>query len=167
MSASKANVTFTELLEANERETRKWQGWFERQPALLDLPLDIAEAKNVRELLLHIFAVEMRYAERLLGLPVTPWDWYAAASQVEPFAIGEKARGLLREYVANATDAELASTQEFPTRTAGVLHASQRKMFIHAMLHGLRHWSQLATALREKRHGTDWPHDFLFSEVME
>jgi uncharacterized damage-inducible protein DinB len=39
-------------------------------------------------------------------------------------------------------------------------------MFAHAMLHGVRHWAQLATALREKGHGTDWGHDFLFSDVM-
>jgi uncharacterized damage-inducible protein DinB len=39
-------------------------------------------------------------------------------------------------------------------------------MFAHAMLHGVRHWAQLATALREAGHGTDWGHDFLFSDVM-
>ena len=70
MSATTAELSFAQMLEANERETAKWQNWFERQPAdLLDLPLDIAQAKNVRELLLHIFAVEFRYAERLTGAP--------------------------------------------------------------------------------------------------
>lgn len=167
MSATTAEFSFSEMLEANERETAKWQSWFERQPAvLLDLPLGIAMAKDVREFLLHIFAVELRYAERLTGSAVTEYESLSTGSVRELFAIGEKARGLYRQYLPGATDEDLASVQEFPTRTAGVLHASKRKMFAHAMLHGVRHWAQLATALREKGHGTDWAHDFLFSDVM-
>jgi uncharacterized damage-inducible protein DinB len=75
-------------------------------------------------------------------------------------------RGFFIASIFRATDADLAKVMEFSTRTAGVLRASKRKMFTHAMLHGVRHWAQLATALREKGHGTDWPHDFLFSDVM-
>jgi uncharacterized damage-inducible protein DinB len=167
MSATTADLSFSEMLEANERETGKWQSWFERQPAeLLDLPVGIAMAKNVREFLLHLFAVELRYAERLTGSAVTEYESLPTGSVRELFAIGEKARGLYRQYLSGTTDEDLASVQEFPTRTAGVLRASKRKMFAHAMLHGVRHWAQLATALREKGHGTDWGHDFLFSDVM-
>jgi uncharacterized damage-inducible protein DinB len=167
MSATTAELSFAEMLEANEGETAKWQSWFERQPAeLLDLPLDIALAKNVREFLLHIFAVELRYAERLTGLPITEYEALPTGSVRDLFSIGEKARGLYREFLSRTANADLATVMEFPTRTAGVLRASKRKMFAHAMLHGVRHWAQLATAIREKGHGTDWSHDFLFSEVM-
>jgi len=167
MSVTTAELSFAEMLDANARETAKWQNWFERQPAeLLDSPLNIALAKNVREFLLHILAVELRYAERLTGSPITEYEALPIGSVDELFGIGEKARGLYRDYLARATDADLATVMEFPTRTSGVLRASKRKMFAHAMLHGVRHWAQLATALREKGHGTDWPHDFLFSDVM-
>ena len=167
MSATTADLSFAEMLEANERETAKWQNWFERQPAdLLDLPLDIALAKNVREFLLHIFAVELRYAERLTGSAITEYEALPTGSVRDLFGIGDSARKLYREYLSRATDADLATVMEFPTRTAGVQRASKRKMFAHAMLHGVRHWAQMATALREKGHGTDWGHDFLFSEVM-
>jgi uncharacterized damage-inducible protein DinB len=75
MSATMAEFSFAELLDANERETGKWQSWFEGQPAeLLDLSLNIALAKNVREFLLHIFAVELRYAERLAGSAITEYE---------------------------------------------------------------------------------------------
>lgn len=68
MSAELAQISFTELLAANEAETLKWRKWFDEQPAsVLDVTLSIALAKNVREFLLHIFAVELRYAERLQG----------------------------------------------------------------------------------------------------
>jgi len=167
MKAATAELSFAEMLEANQRETAKWQNWFERQPAeVLDLPLDIAQAKNVRELLLHIFAVELRYAERLTGTPVTEYEALPTGSVHQLFGIGDKARELYRQYLSRVTDEDLATVMEFPTRTAGTLRASKRKMFAHAMLHGVRHWAQLATALREKGHGTDWPHDFLFSDVI-
>jgi len=167
MRAETAELSFTEMLEANQRETAKWQIWFEHQPAeVLDLPLDIALARNVREFLLHIFAVELRYAERLSNSAITEYESLPTGNVRELFAIGEKARELYRGYLASATVADLASVMEFPTRTAGVVRASKRKMFAHAMLHGWRHWAQMATALREKGHGTDWPHDFLFSDVM-
>ena len=167
MTVATAELSFAEMLEANERETGKWQNWFERQPAdLLELPLNIALAKNVREFLLHIFAVELRYAERLAGQEVTPYEAHPTGTVAELFAIGAKARRLFREYLTRVTDEDLAAVLEFPTRTAGVLRASKRKMFAHAMLHGVRHWAQLATALREQGHGTDWGHDFLFSDVM-
>jgi uncharacterized damage-inducible protein DinB len=139
MSAELAEISFSDLLAANEAETQRWRVWFDGQPAaILDVPLSIAGAKNVREFLLHIFAVELRYAERLAGLPM-----------------------------ATATDEDLASVMEFPTRTVGVIRASKRKMFAHAMLHGVRHWAQLATALREAGNPTNWGKDFLYSPVME
>ena len=167
MSATTAELSFAEMLDANERETTQWQSWFERRPReLLDLPLGIAMAKDVREFLLHIFAVELRYAERLTDSAITEYEAIPTGSVRDLFSVGEKARGLYREFLSRATDADLATVMEFPTRTAGVLRASRRKMFAHAMLHGVRHWAQLATALREKGHGTDWGHDFLFSDVM-
>ena len=82
------------------------------------------------------------------------------------FVIGVSACKLFRDYLARPTDEDLAIVLEFPTRISGVLRASKRKMFAHAMLHGVRYWAQLATAMREAGHGTDWGHDFLFSDVM-
>ena len=168
MSTNLAKISFADLISANEAETQKWRTWFERQPAaVLDVPLSIALAKNVREFLLHIFAVELRYAERLAGAPVTDYETLSKASVRDLFAIGEPARAMYRDYLITATDEDLAVVMEFPTRTAGTIRASKRKMFVHSMLHGVRHWAQLATALREAGYPTDWGKDFLYSPVME
>ena len=168
MSAALAQISFAELLGANEAETAKWRKWFDEQPAsVLDVPLSIALAKNVREFLLHIFAVELRYAERLAGLPITDYETLPTGSVAELFGIGDRARGMCRDYLAKATDEDLASVMEFPTRSAGTIRASKRKMFAHSMLHGVRHWAQLATALREAGHATEWGKDFLYSPMME
>jgi uncharacterized damage-inducible protein DinB len=167
MSTGKSDITFDELLAANAGETGKWREWFDAQPAtVLELPLSIAGTKNVREFLLHIFAVECRYAERLTRLPITDYETLPTATVADLFGINERARELYREYLTRATDDDLAVVMEFPTRTAGTVRASKRKMFAHAMLHGIRHWAQLATALREGGYATAWGKDFLFSDAM-
>ncbi len=168
MSASLAQISFAQLLDWNESETKKWRAWFDSQPAaVLDVPLQIAKTNKVREFLLHIFAVELRYAQRLNDEPVSSYEELPASSVTDLFGIGDKARAGLRAYLANATDEQLKSVLEFQTRTAGTLRASKRKIFAHAMLHSVRHWAQLATALREAGYETNWGKDFLFSEVME
>jgi len=45
-----------ELLTFCTAETQRWQEWFNANPQTLDLPIDIAQAKSVRELVLHIVA---------------------------------------------------------------------------------------------------------------
>src|SRR5271169_4808173 len=138
MSATLEQISFAELLTANEGGTQKWRKWFDEQPAaVLNLPLSIALAKNVREFLVHIFAVELRYAERLKGLPITAYESLPTGSVADLFGIGDRAR------------------------------ASKRKIVVHALLHSVRHWAQLATALREAGYPTNWGKDFLYSEVME
>jgi uncharacterized damage-inducible protein DinB len=167
MSTDLAQISFAELLRANEAETRKWRKWFDEQPSsVLDVPLSIALAKNVREFLLHIFAVELRYAERLQGLPVTAYEALPTETVANLFGIGETAAAMYRQYLAAVSDADLGTIIEFPTRTAGIFRASKRKIFLHAMQHGVRHWAQLATALREAGYPTNWGKDFLYSEVM-
>ncbi len=168
MNAFVAQISFGELLDWNESETKKWRAWFEDQPAaVLEVPVQIAQTKNVREFLLHIFAVELRYAQRLNREEVSSYESLPSGSVAELFAIGERARAGLRKYLGSTTDEELKSVQEFQTRSAGTLRASQRKIFAHAMLHSVRHWAQLATALREAGYDTKWMKDFLASEVME
>ena len=59
-----------------QRKRPAWSGFFQNNPATLQLPTDIAGTKNVRELLVHIVAVQVRYAERLLNLPVSEYAVY-------------------------------------------------------------------------------------------
>jgi uncharacterized damage-inducible protein DinB len=34
-------------------------------------------------------------------------------------------------------------------------------------MHGIRHWAQLATLLRQAGYKTDWSHDLLMSDALE
>src|SRR5262249_59239077 len=120
-----------------------------------------------REVVLHIVAVQMRYAERLLNLPITEYEELGPKSTTELFALAHKSAEDLRSFAVAANDADWNGTLTFPTRTAGTLTASRRHISVHALLHGVRHWAQLATFLRQHGYKQDWPHDFIFSGVMK
>jgi uncharacterized damage-inducible protein DinB len=74
-------IRFSELLAYNEEETHQWKEWFAQNPNVLDLSLDIADAKNVRNLLLHIFFVQAHFAHIFLGLDRV--DFQAVQSEIE------------------------------------------------------------------------------------
>lgn len=163
-------LTAEELLNYCNEENRHWHEWFKQNPGTLELPSDIAGTKNVREVVLHILAVELRYSERLLGKdPVTDFSELPTTSVDDLFSTAAASERRFREFLSSARDdaAQWQKILTFPTRTGGVLSASRRKIFAHALLHSVRHWGQLATYLRQQGHKQDWPHDLIFSKVME
>ena len=160
-------ISFQELMHYNDAETRRWHEFLVQHPDALDLEVGIAGAKDIRGLILHIVAVELRYAERLSGAAVTPYEQLPTGSLDEIFSIGDTARQKIRQYLAQATEADLGTVLTFETRTAGTLSSSKRKIVAHVFLHGTRHWAQVATALRQRGHKQDWPHDFIFTDAME
>jgi uncharacterized damage-inducible protein DinB len=159
-------LSFGELLDYCAEENNHWSDFFRQHPDALDLLADIAGTKTVREVVLHIVIVQLRYAERLLNMPITEYDALAGMSGEELFALSRKSLEDLRSFAIAANDADWDGTLTFPTRSAGELTASRRKIFIHALLHGVRHWAQLSTHLRQMGFRQDWQHDFIFSGVI-
>jgi uncharacterized damage-inducible protein DinB len=159
-------LKLSELLAYAENESRRWQKWFQENPAALDVTLDIAQAQDVRNLVLHIVAVDTRYAERLLGEEVTAYENFPS-DIAALFETGNRAFQKLRGFLDSAKEVEWKEIIEFPTRSMGTLTGSKRKIFIHTLLHSTRHWAQLATALRVAGYKQDWPHDFLFTEAIQ
>jgi uncharacterized damage-inducible protein DinB len=163
-------LSFGELLDYAAEESNHWRDFFKQHPEAMDLPCDIAQTKTVREVVLHIVIVQMRYAERLLNMPITEYESLAArlaqGKGEDLFALSRKSLEDLRSFAIAANDADWDGLLTFPTRSAGELTASRRKIFIHALLHGVRHWAQLSTYLRQQGYKQDWQHDFIFSEVI-
>jgi uncharacterized damage-inducible protein DinB len=160
------SVGFHELLDHAEQESRRWHGWFNVRPQALDVKVDIATAPDVRTLILHIVAVELRYAEWLLGEPITPWQSISTACADTLFAASDTAFSKLRKLLETATPGQWEEKMVFPKPLEG-LQASRRKCLVHTILHSARHWAQLATALRSAGYKQDWQHDFIFSPTME
>ena len=161
-------LSFSELLRFDEQETERWHQFLAKQgPAALDIPVDLAGGKTVRDLLLHIFAVELKYAERLSGGALTKPADLPTGTLDQIFGIATMAQGKMKTYLKTATEADLNGKITFPTLSAGEQTASRRKVLGHALLHSLRHWAQLTTEMRRRGHKADWHHDFLFTDALQ
>ncbi len=66
---SEPNLSAEELIAWLETTSSNWRQLLTTHPELLAMPCDIAGTKTLGELLQHIVAVELRYAERLADLP--------------------------------------------------------------------------------------------------
>jgi uncharacterized damage-inducible protein DinB len=163
-----AGIAFETLLAYRDAETARWRTWFESHPeAALDVRLSDGPVGSVRHLIRHILAVELRYAQRLAGEPVTDWSEFREETLEAIFALGDRARVLVGAFLAGATDAAFRERLTFTTLSAGTITASKHKILANFVNHGVRHWAQIATALRQAGYADQWPHDLLASDVLD
>jgi uncharacterized damage-inducible protein DinB len=153
-----------ELLAWNDHSAQQWRAFANANPAVLTVPCDIYRAKTVGELLQHIVAAELRYAERLSGLPCTDYAAIPLGRAEEVFQAHDHAVDLLRTLLAK-DDFDWSLKVDFPTLTAGTLRARRRTFFFHAMLHAIRHYAQLSTLVRRAGFQTDFRGDYLWMDM--
>ncbi len=156
-------ISADELMAWSERTSDGWQELLTEHPELLTLPCDIAGAKTVGELLQHIVAVELRYAERLAELPTTDSTDVSFASVEEIYATHARATELFHQVTSSVIDWD--KRIEFVTRSRGAARASRKTILFHALLHGIRHYAQLATLVRQHGVTPGWPMDYLFMDM--
>ena len=116
-------------------------------------------------IVVHIFAVELRYAQRLRNQEVTSWEGFSQTSIEDVFELGDNARAQLVDFLTSAPDSELDQVLTFQTLTAGAVTASKHKIASNIFLHDIRHWGQIATVLRQHGYADQWSHDMLLSSV--
>lgn len=162
---SNPTTAIAPLFAWRDNETSRWRGFFEANPRALDFPAGDGTMDTVRGVVRHIFAVELRYGQRLLGQPVTDWADFRQQSLDDLFAIGDEARLMIDQYMANADEASLSGTMTFSTLTAGTITATRRKILVNVVAHGVRHWAQVTTFVRQGGIRASWPHDLLGVEV--
>ncbi|MGA3225271.1 MAG: DinB family protein [Acidobacteriaceae bacterium] len=156
-------ITFTELLNYSEQETKRWKEWFASHPAALDVPFPIANATNVKGLLTHIVSVELLFARAVSNLPRLSWPEMHALADPDPFAVSEDATKMFRAFIDSAHPEDWAEVKD--VGFSG-FKASKRKMLTQALLHGVNHRAQLSTHLRQQGFGDMWRHDFIATDVM-
>lgn len=156
-------LSFDEWLDYIAGENRRWRAWFEEHPAALDVPVDVAGAGNTRLLLLHIFSVDLFFARACLGLQQNDPEQLPCQTLTELFAIAEDAQQKYRQLLAQPS----LDLQEKVAMPSGRMQPSKRKMIGQAVVHNIRHFAQLATALRRAGYQQDWNHDLLMSAAID
>jgi uncharacterized damage-inducible protein DinB len=164
-AADRCALRYETLLELTSTEQHRWHDWFVERPQAWAVPFATGRMATIGGVVTHIFAVELRYAERLLDREVTAWEDFRQTSIDDVFELGDNARGLLVQFLTSAPDSELDRVLTFQTLTAGTVTASKHKIASNVFLHGIRHWGQIATVLRQKEFADQWPHDLLLSDI--
>src|SRR5206468_1128334 len=129
-----------------EKTSTEWASLLEHHPELLGVTCDIAGANSVGGVLQHIVAVELRYAERLAGLPATDYANIPFDSVEAIYATHDRAVRLFQQELEREVNWD--DRVDFVTRSMGPARASRRTVLFHAMLHSIRHYAQLATLVR-------------------
>jgi uncharacterized damage-inducible protein DinB len=155
------------LLGWTEESAGFWKSHLEANPALLELPCDIGGTANVQEFVRHIWGAELRWSQRLAGLPVTARESMPAGPLDALFALHTQAMrvfsGLL---TAPGQTWDEPYVLDLPQVPPGKRTLSRRKVAGHMLLHGHRHWTQLATLLRISGFPSGFGGDLLFSSAL-
>ncbi len=159
-------ITFAELLQYNRDETARWRCWFEQNPAALEAPIGPAgsETATIRGMLAHIFFCDLFYSELLAG-KARAFDEYEKIphTTLDDLFLGAAMadRGLCA--LLNLPMDEMINIGWPPEKP---ITGTRRKMLAHTIFHGLRHWAQIATALRQNGFSTGTEHDLIFSTAL-
>ncbi len=159
-------ITLQELLGWNEEASAFWKAHLESNPSLLELPCDIGGTANVQEMVRHIWGVELRWAQRLAGLPVTPREEMPAGPLEALFDLHLQAAAIVRGLLAGPVE---SWDEPFPIDfLPGKAHTvSRRKVAGHMLFHSQRHWAQLATLVRTAGFPSGFKGDLLFTSALE
>lgn len=158
------SLTAEEVLNWNDTTAKRWRALLEKHPEALTLPCDVRGSATVADLLQHIVAAELRYAQQLSSEPVTDYADIPKSTVAELFQTHDLA---MSKYRALNADSSYNWDEDFKvvTRSEGVLIAPRRTCLFHGLLHGIRHYAQLATLLRHEGIIADWPMDYIFMNV--
>ena len=164
-AADRCALRYDTLLELTSTEHHRWHQWFVENPTAWAVAFATGRMANIGRVVLHIFAVELRYTQRLRDVKVTTWEEFSQDSIEEVFELGDNARAELVQFLTTAPESELNRVLTFETLTAGTVTASKHKIASNIFLHDIRHWGQIATVLRQHGYADLWPHDMLLSAI--
>ena len=163
------SLTIEHLLSYTSGERAKWEQWFQdHPPASLDAPVQRqGDFNDVWRLMHHLFLVEKRHLQRLKQeSPLMEQIGVARHDVIKLFAFGRTVREDLTAFIHAASDAELDRTLDVTYRNRA-FQFTARKLVFHILFHEIRHWAQIATAVRNAGFPPPGFHDFLFSDAME
>jgi uncharacterized damage-inducible protein DinB len=159
------SLSIDEFLAYGNEERAKWEHWFTTHPReALRAPVQReGRFSSVWQLMDHIFLVEKRHTERLTrAAALTEQTGVSEPDVAALFAFGRAARQQFTDAVRSMDPAKTGQPVEFHVRDA-LYTLSPRKLAFHVCMHEVRHWAQIATALRNGGFPPPGDHDLLYS----
>ena len=160
-----AGVDLQNLIAYTDHERAKWKTWLAADPSRLAIPFQSgARFPTVGSLITHVFWVEERHLARLEGTPV-PDSAVPDNDLTAMFDYGDRIRGNLLRFVTTSDDQRISEAITFRLRDGPPLTILRRKLAAHILLHEIRHFAQIAYAVRVAGHEPPGEHDYFFAPV--
>jgi uncharacterized damage-inducible protein DinB len=157
-------ITLDELLAWNQEASNFWKAHLDTNPALLELPCGIGGTANVMEFAGHIWGVELRWGQRIAGLPQLAKEDVLFDSLDALFELHVQAVQVFRALLDDpALNWEETMTLDYNWLPPQARTFSRRKVAAHALFHSQRHWAQLATLVRAAGFPSGFKGDLLLS----
>jgi uncharacterized damage-inducible protein DinB len=160
------NISYDELLRYSNEERDKWRGWLLAHPQALETAVQPGgRFATVGKLIDHIFLVERRHLQRLAAETPAETTGLTGNNVLPLFDYGASVRRELEQLVRELDDDEADEPRTFLVRNRDY-QMTPRKLLFHVLLHEIRHWAQIALAVRVA--GLDPPgdHDLFFSAAL-
>lgn len=157
-------VSAEKLVAWNDSTAQHWRDFIIANPLILFQLCDIRNGKTVVDTLQHIVAVELRYAQRLSGLPESPYEDIPKGPVDALFGAHELAFDMIRNLLAKP-DYDWSAEVIFDTISLGRMRTSRETILLHLTLHSIRHYAQLATLVRQQGFKPTWQMDYLMMDA--
>jgi len=159
-------IGFDELLRYTAGERDKWRSWLSAHPEAMEAAVQPGSRfPTVGKLIDHIFLVERRHIQRLTQTPLASSTGLTGSNAPPLFDYGASVRRELEQFVGDL-DADVADEmRSFEVRDEQWAMTS-RKLLFHILIHEIRHWAQIALAVRLAGHEPPGDHDLFFSSAL-
>ena len=160
-------LTYDELLRFTAEERGKWRRFFVDRPEALEAPFQPSGSfPTVGKLIDHIFLGERRCLQRLRGEALSERTGLTGNNAPPLFDYGASVRRELEQYILDI-DEELADqVRGFVVRNQP-WPMTPRKLLFHILVHEIRHWAQIALAVRLAGLEPPGDHDLLSSRALQ
>lgn len=162
-------MSIDELLAYTQGERDKWEQWLNAaQSAAFDARVQReGNFNDVWRLMEHIFVVEKRHTQRLKQeSPLTERTGGARGDVAALFGFGRAVRQDLIRFIGCMSEADLGRVIELSFLDRHFIFTA-RKLIFHMQFHEIRHWAQIATAVRNGGYSPPGYHDALFSDALQ
>lgn len=161
------NLSSDELLRYTREERDKWRRFFAGNPEAMETALQPGgRFSTVGKLIDHIFLVEQRHLQRLRGEPLADRTGLTGNNAPPLFDYGASVRRELEQYVAELDEDVANQLRTFEVRDQQ-WPMSARKLLFHILMHEIRHWAQIALAVRLAGLEPPGDHDLFFSSALK
>jgi uncharacterized damage-inducible protein DinB len=160
------HLEYDELLRYSNSEREKWRSWLAQNPAAMDVPVQPSgRHPTVGKLIDHIFLVERRHLQRLTGDPIAESTGLTGNNAPPLFDYGASVRRELEQYTS-ALDEDVADDPQPVVLRDRTLSISPRKLLFSILVHEIRHWAQIALAVRQAGLEPPGEHDLIYSRAV-